>query len=330
MKVSRCTDAQIITILREAETGTTTIDALCRKHAIAEATFYRGRNKYGGVDATAAARLKELERENARLKKLLAERVRSSRWLVPPSSIAARCQCGTRNSLRICASVPSSILAMAIAAYGRCCGTRGRGSMPNGCTACGALRAWASPKRRPRRRVRHHQVRPLPAARPNHVWAYDFVHDTCANGQHLKILTVVDEWSREGLAVEVAGRITPAAVIRVVQRLIAQYGTPAYLRSDNGPEFVARAVKTWLAEQGIQTAYIEGGKPWQNGTNESFNGKLRDECLNLEWVRHRREAQIVIEQWRRQYNEQRPHSSLGYQPPSQVCAMYHTSPILSP
>ncbi len=196
-------------------------------------------------------------------------------------------------------------------------------------------RVWCAeglglPKRRPRRRVRHHQVRPLPAARPNHVWAYDFVHDTCANGQHLKILTVVDEWSREGLAVEVAGRITAAGVIRVVQRLIAQYGTPAYLRSDNGPEFVAQAVKTWLAEQGIQTAYIEGGKPWQNGTNESFNGKLRDECLNMEWFRHRREAQIVIEQWRRQYNEQRPHSSLGYQPPSQVRAMYHTSQILSP
>lgn len=94
---------------------------------------------------------------------------------------------------------------------------------------------------------------------------------------------------------------TPAAhVIRIMQRLIQQYGTPTYLRRDNGPEFVAQAVKTWLAHQGIQTAYIDGGKPWQNGTNESFNGKLRDECLNLEWFRHRREAQIVIEQWRQQ------------------------------
>lgn len=173
-------------------------------------------------------------------------------------------------------------------------------------------------------------VRPLPADRPNQVWAYDFVHDTCANGQQLKILTVVDEWSRECLAAEVEGRITAARVIRVVQRLIHQYGLPTYIRSDNGPEFVAHAVKAWLAEQGIQTAYIEGGKPWQNGTNESFNGKLRDECLNLEWFRHRREAQIVIEQWRRQYNEQRPHSSLGYQPPSQVRIMYQTSQILSP
>ena len=195
-------------------------------------------------------------------------------------------------------------------------------------------RVWCAeglgiPKRRPRRRVRHHQVRPLFAERPNQVWAYDFVHDTCANGQQLKILTVVDEWSRECLAVEVEGRITAARVIRVVQRLIQEFGTPVYIRSDNGPEFVAQAVKTWLAEQGIQTAYIDGGKPWQNGTNESFNGKLRDECLNLEWFRHRREAQVVIEQWRRQYNEHRPHSSLGYQPPSQVRVQYQTSQIHS-
>lgn len=196
-------------------------------------------------------------------------------------------------------------------------------------------RVWCAeglgvPKRRPRRRVRGHQVRPLPVDRPNQVWAYDFVHDTCANGQQLKILTVVDEWSREWLAVEVEGRITAARVIRVMQRLIQEFGTPAYMRSDNGPELVAQAVKRWLAEQGIQIAYIEGGKPWQNGTNESFNGKLRDECLNLEWFRHRREAQVVIEQWRRQYNEHRPHSSLGYQPPSQLRVTYQTSQILSP
>jgi putative transposase len=94
-------------------------------------------------------------------------------------------------------------------------------------------------------------VRPLPAERPTHVWAYDFVHDTCANGQPLKSLTVVDEWSRECLAVEVEGRITAARVIQVVQRLIQQYGTPTYIRSDNGPAFVAQAVKTWLAQQGI-------------------------------------------------------------------------------
>ncbi len=164
--------------------------------------------------------------------------------------------------------------------------------------------------------------RPLQATRPNHVWAYDFVHDTCANGQKLKVLTVIDEWTRECLAVEVDGRINARRVIQVVQRLITQYGAPTFIRSDNGPEFVAQAVKTWLAVSGIQTAYIEAGKPWQNGRNESFNGKLRDECLNVEWFRHRLEARVVIEQWRQQYNEHRPHSSLKYRTPTEVRANY--------
>ncbi len=98
---------------------------------------------------------------------------------------------------------------------------------------------------------------------------------------------------------------------------------------DNGPEFVAKAVKIWLSQQGIQTAYIEAGKPWQNATNESFNGKLPDECLNLEWFRHRLEAQVVIEQWRQQYNEQRPHSSLRYRTPTQAQVSYYKSRFLS-
>ena len=216
--------------------------------------------------------------------------------------------------------------------YRRACAVlRGSGTLVN---AKRVYRVWRAeglclPKRWPRRRIRNHGVRPLPACRPNHVWAYDFVQDTCANGQKLKILTVVDEWSREGLAVVVAGRITAARVTQVLQGLIQQYGPPTFIRSDNGPEFVAKTVKTWLARQGIQTAYIDPGKPWQNGTNESFNGKLRDECLNMEWFRHRREAQVVIEQWRRQYNEQRPHSSLGYQTPSQVRARYQAPHFLS-
>ncbi len=176
------------------------------------------------------------------------------------------------------------------------------------------------PQRRPRRRVRGGGVRPLPAQHPNHMWAYDFVHDRCVNGQKLKILTVVDEWTRECLALEVDGRINASRVIDVLRQLIRQQGPPAYLRSDNGPEFVAKAIKAWLAQSDVQTAYIEAGKPWQNGTNESFNGKFRDECLNLEWFRHCLEARIVIEQWRRRYNEERPHSSLGYRTPAQARA----------
>jgi putative transposase len=166
------------------------------------------------------------------------------------------------------------------------------------------------PRRRPRRRAATSRPRPLPAFGPNHVWAYDFVFDACANGQQLKCLTVIDEFTRECLAIDVAGSIRSRRVIEVLARLVSQRGAPRYLRSDNGPEFVSRAILEWLADQKIDTALNDPGKPWQNGTDESFNGKLRDECLSLEWFRSREEARVVIEIWRRHYNEERPHQSL--------------------
>lgn len=171
------------------------------------------------------------------------------------------------------------------------------------------------PRRRPRRRVAVSRPRPLPATAVNHVWAYDFVFDTCANGQTLKCLTIVDEWTRECLAIDVAGGIRSGRVIEVLTQLVSLYGAPRYLRSDNGPEFVAAAILRWLANAGIDTALIDPGKPWQNATDESFNGKFRDECLTLHWFRNRVEAKVTIEQWRRHYNEVRPHSSLAYLTP---------------
>ena len=185
------------------------------------------------------------------------------------------------------------------------------------------------PKRRPRRRARSTTLRPVPASGANQVWAYDFVHDSCASGQKLKLLTVVDEWTRECLAVEVAARINSSKVIEVLSRLMSLHGPPLYIRSDNGPEFVASRVKEWLKKGGVQTAFIEPGKPWQNGANESFNGKLRDECLNLEWFRNRAEARGIIERWRRHYNEERPHSSLNYHTPAQVRAGQNSVGVLS-
>jgi putative transposase len=157
---------------------------------------------------------------------------------------------------------------------------------------------------------------------PNHVWTYDFVFDRCANGQQVKLLTVVDEYTRESLAIRAATSIKSGAVIEVLSRLIAERGTPAYLRSDNGPEFVATRVKEWLKRQGIQTLYIEPGSPWQNARGESFNGRLRDECLNVEWFRNLQEARAIIETWRRHYNEARPHSSLDYRTPSEFYEVY--------
>jgi putative transposase len=139
----------------------------------------------------------------------------------------------------------------------------------------------------------------------------DFVFDACADGRQIKCLTVIDEWTRECLAIDLAASIRSRRVIDVLSRLISVHGAPRYLRCDNGPEFVSRAILAWLTQAGINTAYIDPGKPWQNGTNESFNDKSRDECLSLEWFRCRTEAVAIIEAWRRHYNDVRPHSSLG-------------------
>jgi putative transposase len=156
---------------------------------------------------------------------------------------------------------------------------------------------------------------PQSATRPNEVWSYDFVHDWCARGQRLKMLTIVDESTRESLCIETRSSIKSQAVIAILSKVIRARGVPAYLRSDNGPELVAHRVKKWLAAKGTQTLYSELGSPWQNARGESFNGRLRDECLNLEWFRNLREAQLVTESWRRFYNEERPHSSLEYKTP---------------
>jgi putative transposase len=173
------------------------------------------------------------------------------------------------------------------------------------------------PRKRPRKRVACHRPRPLPASSANQVWAYDFVFDACANGQQLKCLTVIDEFTRECLAIDVAGSIRSGRVIEVLSRLVSLHGAPKYLRSDNGPEFVSRAVLRWLAQSNIDIACIDPGKPWQNGSNESFNGKFRDECLSMQWFKNRIDAKILIEEFRRQFNEIRPHSSLGQLTPEQ-------------
>ena len=181
-----------------------------------------------------------------------------------------------------------------------------------------AHRLWQTarlqvPRKRPRKRIAAApRPRPQAPSGPNQVWCYDFVFDHCANGQQLKCLTVADEFTKEGLAIDVDGRIRSGRVIEVLSRLVSARGAPRFLRSDNGPEFVSKALLSWIVTQGIGTALIEPGKPWQNGVAESFNGKLRDECLSLEWFRSRAEAKVLIEEWRRHFNEVRPHSSLGY------------------
>jgi transposase InsO family protein len=152
--------------------------------------------------------------------------------------------------------------------------------------------------------------------RPNHVWSNDFVADKTHDGRPLKLLTGVDEYTRECLAVRVERRITSHEVLMTLADLFLEYGIPEHIRSDNGPEFVARAIRDWLSDVGVTTLFIEPGSPWENGYIESFNGKLRDELLNGELFCTLKEAQILVAQWRRLYNGLRPHSSLKYRPPA--------------
>lgn len=153
------------------------------------------------------------------------------------------------------------------------------------------------------------------ANKANHVWSWDFVADQTENGTHFRVLTLIDEHTRECLVAYVAWSIRAVDVIAAVERAIARYGVPEHLRSDNGPEFIAYTIQDWLKEKKVKTIYITPGSPWENAYIESFHDKLRDECLNREIFGSLEEARVVIEQWRLEYNTERPHSSLGYKTP---------------
>jgi len=151
---------------------------------------------------------------------------------------------------------------------------------------------------------------------PNHVWAYDLVAVRTHEGRPVRLLTVMDEFSRECLAIRAARRIRSDDVLELLTELFTLKGVPEHIRSDNGPEFTSKAVREWLPKVGVKTLFIEPGSPWENGYIESFNGKLRDELLNREIFYSLKEVQILTERWRQEYNTLRPHSSLGYRPPA--------------
>ena len=350
MQKTRFTEEQMVTILREADQRP--VPEVAKKHGVSSQTIYAWRKHFGSLEPTDIKRLRQLEQENGRLKKMVADRdleidvlkeiTRKNGRRTPAPAAGRVCTLaravrppGVRRARRrpVDTRLP-------IASGGPGCPAAGRHASAGG--AVSALRispdsnlletggprdepgphastlvpgGAASAPLRPRRRVAIGRPRPLPASAANHVWAYDFLFDTCANGQTLKCLTVVDEWTRECLAIDVAGGIRSGRVIEVLTQLLSVHGAPRYLRSDNGPEFVAAAILRWLADAQIDTALIDPGKPWQNATDESFNGKFRDEFLSLQWFRNRVDAKVGIEQWRRHYNDVRPHSSLGYLTP---------------
>lgn len=174
-----------------------------------------------------------------------------------------------------------------------------------------------------RRRRSGRRIDPV-AGVPNVVWASDIVQTYCANGQKVRCLTVLDEYTRECLALEVASAMRSERVVRVLTGLVDRFGAPRYLRTDNGSEFVSRRTQQWLRVHGIQSALIDPGAPWQNGYVESFHSRLRDECLNREWFNNVTEARVIIDGYRRSYNTDRPHSSLGGLTPAEMRADYDT------
>ena len=207
------------------------------------------------------------------------------------------------------------------------------------CIACRAMveRIWKQeglkvpPKHRKKSRLWLNDgscVRLRPEYR-NHVWSYDFVQDRTADGRAFRTLNILDEFSRECLAIRVDRKLNSVNVIDALTDLFILRGVPTFIRSDNGPEFIAQAVRDWIAAVGSKTAYIEPGSPWENGYCESFNARFRDELLNGELFYTLKEAQILIEQWRQHYNTVRPHTALGYRPPApESIVMMDRKPIM--
>ena len=195
------------------------------------------------------------------------------------------------------------------------------------------LRLWRAHclQRPPQRRHKRHRLGDGTAARlravhPNHVWALDFQFDETATRRRLKLLNVIDEFTREALAIHVDHSIDADGVVNTVEAIAAARGAPQHLRMDNGPELVAAALRDWCGLSGTHTAYIEPGAPWQNGHIESFNGRFRDECLNIEDFANLLKARVVIEDWRHNYNHYRPHRSLHGQTPAAYTANHQTNP----
>lgn len=174
------------------------------------------------------------------------------------------------------------------------------------------------PRKRPRRRPKSLWLgRPVGALDVNQVWCYDFLFDRTVTGEPIRILAILDEYTRECPALRVLPRVSSDQVKQVLEEVIRRRGKPEFIRSDNGPEFIGEQLKRWLLDQGILPMHTEPGHPWENGFVESFNGKVRDECLNMELFFSCDEAAVVLEWWRKQYNESRPHSALSYKTPEE-------------
>ncbi|UNP29219.1 IS3 family transposase [Lysobacter gummosus] len=370
MPKKRFSSEEIIHKLREAEVLSAqgrTIAEISRQLGVTEQTYFRWRKEYGGLKVDQAKRLKDLETENARLRRALSDavidnqilrEVKQGKLLSPMRrrqavahvhahlGYAQRRICRalhvTRSSVRYVSqprsdesSLTQAVIALA-SQYGRYGYRRVHAlvrAQGGSASRSRVERIWKreglkAPTKQPKRGrlwLADGSCLRLRPEHPHHVWSWDFVMERTHDGRVLKILVLIDEYTRKCLALYVARQIRSNDVIDVLADAMLEHGIPEHLRSDNGPEMVAHNLRRWLAAVGSKTMYIEPGSPWENGYCESFNGKFRDELLNGEIFYTLREAQVVIEQWRRHYNTVRPHSALNYRPPAPEAFMLATA-----
>ncbi|MDE3760388.1 IS3 family transposase [Sinorhizobium meliloti] len=353
MKKQRFTEEQIIGVLKEQETGVKAAD-LCRKHGISEATFYNWKAKYGGMEVSEAKRLKALEDENAKLKKLLAEQMLDvaalrellGKKMVGPAAkreavthlkvtmgLSERRACqiisADRKTVRYRSSRPPELELRTklrdLANERRRFGYRRlfillrRDGEPSGVNRIYRLyreEGLSVRKRKARRRAVGTRAPILVAAKANARWSLDFVHDQFACGRRFRILNVVDDVTRECLAAIPDTSISGRRVARELTTSIERRGKPGMIVSDNGTELTSNAILAWSKDHKVEWHYIAPGRPMQNGYVESFNGRMRDELLNESLFFGLDHARSAIAEWADDYNNFRPHSSLGYQTPA--------------
>ncbi|MDE0383537.1 MAG: IS3 family transposase [Defluviicoccus sp.] len=347
---------EIVSLLRQAEVlhgqGLSMADAI-RQLGISEVTFYRWRKEYAGMSGDQLRRLKELEKENERLRRAVSDLTLDKQILKEAGrgkllSPSRRRQCidhvcdrlgvSERRACRVLGQHRSAqrriprgrddedrlvadMIALArqygrygyrrIAALLRDAGWQVNDKRVERLWRREGLKVPEKQPKRGRLWLGDGACIRLRAERADHVWSYDFVHHRTYDGRAFRMLNVLDEFTRESLAIRVRRKLSSTDVIDVLTDLFILRGIPGYIRSDNGPEFVAEAVRRWIAAVGARTAFIEPGSPWENGYIESFNARLRDELLNGEIFYTLKEAQILIESWRCHYNAIRPHGSLG-------------------
>ncbi|MFN3626218.1 MAG: IS3 family transposase [Hyphomicrobium sp.] len=359
MKRARFTEEQIIAVLKEHEAGAKTAD-LARKHGVSEATLYNWKAKFGGMDISEAKRLKALEEENARLKKLLAEQMLDAaalrellfKKMVGPAvqrdavahlqavmGLSERRACSIvgadRKMVRYRSRRPPDTELRArlreLANERRRFGYRRlfillrREGEPSGVNRIHRLyreEGLSVRKRRARRKAVGARAPILVEAKPNARWSTDFVHDQFANGRRFRVLNIVDDVTKQCLGAIPDTSISGRRVARELSAIIARHGKPSMIVSDHGTEYTCNAMLAWCRDNGIDWHFIAPGKPMQNGFVESFNGRMRDELLNETLFFDLDDARAKIAAWIEDYNDQRPHSAIGYLTPAVYAATF--------